>query len=517
MKTIHFEGSDNPFYATKKLLSTLKVTTPENTSEVLAFKAIYPFRKDINFKKYPYSVTEINSIDDQVRYKFIKRLNLNFISLIDNQIFRNLKNHEISKIRVEIKNEADDNFFKLLARTLKKIEISFDLLGKKENLTKNYLKEDNSEEKRLSELLQKKVLSKEEHSLILLRAKESLSNDNPWIPIWLFARLRKEESIKPEFLKVVAKALTLLERPLEAAEYYRTFLLKSFDEFEKIKTKYDLSMLIIRVFPNYLKNLNEAKSLLEEAIKQFKNIKNLSQKELELVKISIENGLALVLAKEKKLKETEKLMKDLLKRILKVSGKKAFSKQTILRYNLAQTYKFSGKLEESVKEYNKLINIDPNYPEYHCELAKLFLQQKKEQKALTQLNIAIELLPTYPEALSLRGTIAFSRNDFEKAYQDFEKAYQFAPNSETLFNLALVLNSLKCFKNSINLLKKHFESNALDKYDDSFILLYCENLKNTGKLQEARSFIEEVIKLDPTNVNLKNIFEKFISKETIKI
>ncbi len=82
----------------------------------------------------------------------------------------------------------------------------------------------------------------------------------------------------------------------------------------------------------------------------------------------------------------------------------------------------AGLLPEALKEALLAKEADPKDPEIYNLLGLIWLDRKKQDKALNYFKKAIELNPNYSEALNNIGAIYLLKNELDKATKYFTKA-----------------------------------------------------------------------------------------------
>jgi tetratricopeptide (TPR) repeat protein len=100
-----------------------------------------------------------------------------------------------------------------------------------------------------------------------------------------------------------------------------------------------------------------------------------------------------------------------------------------LEPNVADNYYQAGKLflersrsDSAVGYFRKAIEIDPRHSNAHFELGKLLYREKKSLEAKSELNLAIKHNPDNCEAFYFMGKIQKESNEFTAALLSFEKA-----------------------------------------------------------------------------------------------
>ena len=98
-----------------------------------------------------------------------------------------------------------------------------------------------------------------------------------------------------------------------------------------------------------------------------------------------------------------------------------------MHYFRAELFSGAGKLDESVADYAKTIEIMPDYaPAYH-DRAVVYSQQKKYAEALDDLARAEFLIPQSPLPFFNRGRVYELMGKRNEAIQEYRKARARAP------------------------------------------------------------------------------------------
>jgi tetratricopeptide (TPR) repeat protein len=75
------------------------------------------------------------------------------------------------------------------------------------------------------------------------------------------------------------------------------------------------------------------------------------------------------------------------------------------RLDLAQRYLESGDAQAAVRQYVAVLGIDPRNAEAHAQLGFILYQAGRPQDGLDAVQQALDVDPTYPEALYFKGVI----------------------------------------------------------------------------------------------------------------
>ncbi len=91
-------------------------------------------------------------------------------------------------------------------------------------------------------------------------------------------------------------------------------------------------------------------------------------------------------------------------------------------------YQRQNKWELALADYNKAIQINPNYVEAYYNRGILYSKQKRRDLALPDYNKVIEVNPDFAQAYKNRGLIYFEQKKLDIALSDYNKAIQVNSN-----------------------------------------------------------------------------------------
>jgi len=98
------------------------------------------------------------------------------------------------------------------------------------------------------------------------------------------------------------------------------------------------------------------------------------------------------------------------------------------------SYALTNQFDKSVADYNKIIQLNPNYAEAYNNMGIVWWEKGDYDKAIVDCNKAIQLNPNLTEAYSNRGITWWKKGDYDKALADFNKAIQLNPNFADAYN-----------------------------------------------------------------------------------
>lgn len=102
--------------------------------------------------------------------------------------------------------------------------------------------------------------------------------------------------------------------------------------------------------------------------------------------------------------------------------------RSVLRYNRGQVYAGLGRIEEALVEYRAVIAEDPNYPEYHFDVANLLHKLGRDDEALAAYDEAIRLSPPFPELHYNRADVLVGLGRYDEAIDGFGYVLELEPD-----------------------------------------------------------------------------------------
>ena len=119
-----------------------------------------------------------------------------------------------------------------------------------------------------------------------------------------------------------------------------------------------------------------------------------------------------------------------------------------------------GDVAAAIKEYRKVIELRPDSPEAHSNLAVAQKKQGELDAAVVSLNKALELKPDSVGALTTRGRIFAELGKWTEARRDFEQALKINPRDDgALYGLSQALREAKEYAGA---------QSALERFDFPF-------------------------------------------------
>jgi protein O-mannosyl-transferase len=102
--------------------------------------------------------------------------------------------------------------------------------------------------------------------------------------------------------------------------------------------------------------------------------------------------------------------------------------------NLGLSFFRNSQLDQAVAQYQKALEIYPNYADAHGNLGHALVEQGQLDKGLIQFQKAVEISPRYPVAHSNLGAALFQKGQLDEAIIEDRKALEIDPNYDAAHN-----------------------------------------------------------------------------------
>jgi protein O-mannosyl-transferase len=157
-------------------------------------------------------------------------------------------------------------------------------------------------------------------------------------------------------------------------------------------------------------------------------------------------------------------------------------------YNRGLYFFNENQDQEALSDFNKAIELKPDYADAYNNRGSLFIKQGKTDAALNDLNKAISYNRNFIQSYFNRGFLLYQKKQFAEALMDYNKVIELNPDAEKLtvvYNLIAIL-----YMNE----KKYNE--ALDNLNKAIKLRpdFAEAINNRGSLLMKQEKYEEAIR-----------------------
>jgi protein O-GlcNAc transferase len=212
------------------------------------------------------------------------------------------------------------------------------------------------------------------------------------------------------------------------------------------------------------------------------------------------------------------------------------SEETAFHFNRGIAFLTQGKPQEAEASFRRALELDPDRPELHNNLAKTLIDQRRLDEALDSYRRAIEIAPAQAAAHYNIANLLRERGAWSEAEQSYRRALDREPqNPDFHNNLGNLLKdceryeeAIACYRQAIALAPEHYRAYfnlgvALQAGGGSAEAAQCfrrvlalnpdhalahsklaELLKFQGRAGEAAAYYRRAVELAPDNLALRS-------------
>jgi tetratricopeptide (TPR) repeat protein len=176
--------------------------------------------------------------------------------------------------------------------------------------------------------------------------------------------------------------------------------------------------------------------------------------------------------------------------------------QTIPQAYINRGIIFAGekKYDEALRDYNKALEIEPQFSKAYNNRGGLMRSLKKYEEAIADFNKAIEIQPDYTIAYNNRGLLMNITKRYDQAISDYSKAISLKKDyAEAYSNRGIAYRNAGKFEESLRDFNKTIElaPNYYKAYSERGILMYTQN-----RFDEALRDYNRAIEMQPEYPNV---------------
>lgn len=279
-----------------------------------------------------------------------------------------------------------------------------------------------------------------------------------------------------EFTKNVGRALIFFHRIDEAEKLFVEVRALTRDPFIHINIAYMMAMIYTRFSPKNQRDHLIAKGWLQQALALVQLLPSGEQKAVN--KAFHLNALALIEMHLEKKQEALSLVQEALDQMqLEVPSNRHMLYRTVLLSNRGQLYSYMEHWEQALIDFSEVIRRDPYFDDAYFSRAKFYQQQGQYEQALQDMTTgmlygfptaelctgkanllrilgrddealadytnALDITPTFTDALLRRAEMYCQREQYEAALQDYTVGItEGNPSLELFYNRAHLLDTI---------------------------------------------------------------------------
>lgn len=166
-------------------------------------------------------------------------------------------------------------------------------------------------------------------------------------------------------------------------------------------------------------------------------------------------------------------------------------------YKKANTFYELQRYEDALSNYQKAVEIKPEYARAWNGQAKVMYELNSYQEALSAYDKAIQIEPDYQDSWSGRGFVLNKLQRYQEAIYSFEKALKLQPENSVVWNAkGEALSKLKRYDEAIKSYEQAIEFEP--EYEQAWYSKAWA-LYKLRRYQDALSNYGKVIELNPSN------------------
>jgi tetratricopeptide (TPR) repeat protein len=235
------------------------------------------------------------------------------------------------------------------------------------------------------------------------------------------------------------QALTMLQRADEAEPILFDLLARTSLPRVHLTAYYQLGMLYTRHLTDSRKDHPLAKAYLNTSIAIAALLGDPEDRSFH--EVFMGNGLALAEMHTGNLQRSYELVAGGLDRLdRELPDGKHLLHRSVLLHNRAQVLSGLGRPAEALADFDRVIEIDPNYPEYRFDRGNARLKAGDPAGAIADYESAMALTPPFPELYYNRGEARLALGDADGALADYRYVLDLEPDHlEARVSLAALL------------------------------------------------------------------------------
>jgi tetratricopeptide (TPR) repeat protein len=170
--------------------------------------------------------------------------------------------------------------------------------------------------------------------------------------------------------------------------------------------------------------------------------------------------------------------------------------QGYYHYSLGVCSYLERNLEDTIREYKKALDCDPESPYLKTEIAKVYLQKENIKEALSILKGSLVHHPDYVDTHLLLGGIYTKLKKYDNAIVEYKEVIQLDPdNLESHLFLGLIYREKKEYDQAINTLNNLLTIDSYNLMGNYYLAKIYIQIKSYDK---AEDLLKKVLTIKPS-------------------
>ncbi len=295
------------------------------------------------------------------------------------------------------------------------------------------------------------------------------------------------------FTEGASTSLASVSRAEEAEVIYDDARAVSEDPKVHMNLAYGSAMLYARHFTEERRDFHRARGWMNLAIALAGQLPD--PKERAFHSVFSRNGLALVEVRQGQVGQALHLLEDGMAKLdVELEQGEHALHRSVLRYNRAQVFAMTGRLEEALADYRAVADLDPGFPEHHFHVGSVLRKLGRDDEALEAFRRVLPLSPPFPEIHYNLADCLLELGDVEGALAEFDHVVQLDPGHvEAHVNRA----GLRCDSGDADGAWEAVEAGLrLAPANPHLRSVKARLLAERGEVDSARTLLEDVVASD---------------------
>jgi Flp pilus assembly protein TadD len=179
------------------------------------------------------------------------------------------------------------------------------------------------------------------------------------------------------------------------------------------------------------------------------------------------------------------------------------TKDNYIAYDhLAEALRAKGSTDEAIFNYQKALQIKPDYAEVHNNIGILFAQKESAGEAIDHFQKAVQIRPDYAEAQNNLGNVLLQQGRVDEGIDRFQKALHIKPDyADACNNLGSALLQKGKLDEAIPILQRALQ---IDPDDAKAHNNLGNALLQKGNTAEAIAHFRQAVQIEPSDPAAQN-------------
>jgi tetratricopeptide (TPR) repeat protein len=175
---------------------------------------------------------------------------------------------------------------------------------------------------------------------------------------------------------------------------------------------------------------------------------------------------------------------------------------SLAHYNLGQALEHKGGMDEAIAQYQKALEINPNYADAHNNLGTALFQKGRTDEAITHFQAALKIKPDFADAHYNLGVALQQKGRVDEAIAQYQEALQIKPDyaqahdnlGSALLHTGRVDEAIAQYQTTLQI-----SPDNADAHSNLGIAL-----QQKGRVEEAIAHFQKALQIEPANPALQN-------------